>query len=149
MFPHIKTENRPAAGGYRITSTRFLQNDKCSICSLGQPNPARSKESSTSFLKLFTEIVKCTPLLLYGTRQSTGRHSPTLRRKLLKVEYVIEHLPCIVEYHTRGVTHDVFQRLAFVLGVFHKAIERFHISCKMLTMMQLDGATTYHWFESL
>lgn len=149
MFPYIKTEKGTTTGGYRIASTRLLQNDKCSICRLRQPNPSRAKKGCTSLLKLLTEIVECSPLLFYGMRQPTDRHSPTLRRKLLKVERVIEHLPCIVEYHTRGMTYDVFQRLPFVLGAVHKAIERFHISCKMLTMVQLDGATAYHRFESL
>ena len=140
MLPHIKAQDGASAGSNGVATAGLLQNDECAVGILRQPHPPGAKESRATLFELLAEVLKTSPLCLDGLCQTTGGLPASGWGKLLEIEIVVEHLPGIVKDNTGGMTHNVFQRFAFILRAFHQTLQGGGISSQVLAMVQFNGA---------
>ena len=145
MFPNVNAIEgcHPVAQrGFSIGTAYDVQ---LAALLLGEPHPSAAEERGGCIFHSFLERVKVAKIKMDELFEvSSGLVVFACGCELLKVEHVVQHLPCVVEQWPRWRLGDDFaQRHAFKFSVCHIFVEVVYIGLQMLAVMQFYCCLAY------
>ena len=141
MLPDVEGEEGAEAMGHGVVGVGVLGNGQLAFCVSLEPDPAGTEEGNAFCFKLSFVGVNTSPLLdNLGQKRRFFRFFAALRmtrRKLSKVQVMVQNLTGIVEDCTRTLLYNLLQGHRFKLCPRNQFIEVVNVCLQVLRVSSL------------